>query len=56
MVPAVPAEGVAAAHDDRDAEATPLQITVDESGTSSWARGAAAVAIQHALARFTVAD
>ncbi|POH68823.1 MarR family transcriptional regulator [Cryobacterium zongtaii] len=49
-------EIVAAAHGDRDAEATPLQITVDDSGTSSWARGAAAVAIQHTLTRFAVAD
>ncbi|TFC84986.1 ROK family transcriptional regulator [Cryobacterium sp. TMT4-31] len=49
-------EIVAAAHGDRDAEVTPLQITVDDSGTSSWARGAAAVAIQHTLTRFAVAD
>ncbi|MEC5183577.1 putative NBD/HSP70 family sugar kinase [Cryobacterium sp. MP_3.1] len=49
-------EIVAAANGDRDAEATPLQITVDDSGTSSWARGAAAVAIQHTLTRFAVAD
>ena len=47
---------VAAAHGDRDAEATPVQISVDDTGTSSWARGAAAVAIQHTLARYTVAD
>jgi predicted NBD/HSP70 family sugar kinase len=38
----------------RDPEATPLQISVDEGGTSSWARGAAAVAIQHTLARLTL--
>ncbi|POH64228.1 MarR family transcriptional regulator [Cryobacterium zongtaii] len=49
-------EIVAAANGDRDAEATPLQITVDDSGTSSWARGAAAVAVQHTLTRFAVAD
>ncbi len=47
---------VAAAHGDRDAEATPVRISVDDTGTSSWARGAAAVAIQRTLTRFTVAD
>jgi predicted NBD/HSP70 family sugar kinase len=38
----------------RDPEATPLQISVDERGTSTWARGAAAVAIQHTLASLTL--
>jgi predicted NBD/HSP70 family sugar kinase len=38
----------------RDPEATPLRISVDAHGTSSWARGAAAVAIQHTLARLTL--
>jgi predicted NBD/HSP70 family sugar kinase len=38
----------------RDSEATPLEISVDERGTSTWARGAAAVAIQHTLARLTI--
>lgn len=49
-------EVVAAAQADRDPEATPLRIVVDDTGTSSWARGAAAVAIQHTLTRFAVAD
>lgn len=50
----VSAEIVQAARDGRDPEATPLQISVDDGGTSSWARGAAAVAIQHTLARLTL--
>ena len=49
-------EVVAAASAGRDPAATPLQISVDTSGVSSWARGAAAVAIQHTLARLTVAE
>lgn len=36
---------------DRDPEATPVVVHVDEAGFGSWARGAAAVAIQGALAR-----
>ena len=48
-------EIVAAAHRDRDPEATPIRISVDTTGESSWARGAAAVAIQHSLASLTVA-
>ena len=42
---------IAAARADRDPAATPLTIVVDEGGVSSWARGAAAVAIQQALGR-----
>lgn len=42
---------IAAARADRDPAATPLTIVVDEGGVSSWARGAAAVAIQHSLGR-----
>ena len=34
----------------RDARATPIDIHVDESGFRAWARGAAAVAIQHSMA------
>ena len=45
---------VTTARDGRDAAATPLQISVDERGSSSWARGAAAVAIQHTLASLTL--
>lgn len=49
---ALAAEDVAAAaRADRDPAATPLTIVVDEGGVSSWARGAAAVAIQHSLGR-----
>ncbi|WP_438854762.1 ROK family protein [Agromyces sp. M3QZ16-3] len=36
---------------DRDPEATPVDVFVDAAGFSSWARGAAAVAIQASLAR-----
>jgi len=36
---------------DRDPEATPVEVFVDAAGFSSWARGAAAVAIQASLAR-----
>ena len=36
---------------DRDAEATPVEVHVDDAGFVSWARGAAAVAIQAALGR-----
>jgi len=45
------AEVLAAARADRDLAATPLSIVVDDTGVSSWARGAAAVAIQHSLGR-----
>jgi predicted NBD/HSP70 family sugar kinase len=51
----VSAEIVRAARDGRDPEATPLDIRVDDGGTSSWARGAAAVAIQHTLANLVLA-
>ena len=37
----------------RNPGATALSITIDETGVSSWARGAAAVAIRHTLARLT---
>ena len=36
---------------DRDPEASPVQVHVDDAGFVSWARGAAAVAIQAALGR-----
>ena len=36
---------------DRDPEATPVEIHIDDAGFVSWARGAAAVAIQSALGR-----
>lgn len=36
---------------DRDPEATPVGIHIDDAGFVSWARGAAAVAIQAALGR-----
>jgi predicted NBD/HSP70 family sugar kinase len=36
---------------DRDPEAAPVEVHVDEAGFDSWARGAAAVAIQTALGR-----
>ncbi|MCU1447572.1 ROK family transcriptional regulator [Cryobacterium sp.] len=42
------------AREGRDPEATPLRISVNHGGTSSWARGAAAVAIQHTLASLTL--
>lgn len=47
-------EIVNTASDGRDPEASPLQISVNQGGTSSWARGAAAVAIQHTLASLTL--
>ncbi|GAA1769914.1 ROK family transcriptional regulator [Agromyces humatus] len=37
--------------EDRDPDATPVEINVDDAGFVSWARGAAAVAIQAALGR-----
>ncbi|WP_233194201.1 ROK family transcriptional regulator [Cryobacterium sp. M25] len=48
-------EVIAAARADRDPDATPLTIVVDDSGVSSWARGAAAVAIQRSLGRLAAA-
>lgn len=42
---------LAALDADRDPEATPVTVHVDDAGFDSWARGAAAVAIQGALAR-----
>jgi predicted NBD/HSP70 family sugar kinase len=36
---------------DRDPEASPVEVHVDDAGFDSWARGAAAVAIQAALGR-----
>ncbi|KRE30008.1 ROK family transcriptional regulator [Agromyces sp. Soil535] len=42
---------LAALAEDRDAEATPVEVHVDDAGFVSWARGAAAVAIQAALGR-----
>jgi predicted NBD/HSP70 family sugar kinase len=47
-------EIITTARSGRGPEASPVQISVDEGGTSSWARGAAAVAIQHTLARLTL--
>ncbi|GAA1809268.1 ROK family transcriptional regulator [Agromyces neolithicus] len=41
----------AALAEDRDPDATPVEIHVDDAGFVSWARGAAAVAIQAALGR-----
>lgn len=49
-------EVIGAARSGRDPEATPLQISIDDTGVSSWARGAAAVAIQHTLAGLTVPE
>lgn len=43
----------AAAAADRDPLADPVEILVDESGFGAWARGAAAVAIQAAVARLS---
>lgn len=42
----------AAMLEDRDPEATPVAVHVDTSGFDSWARGAAAVAIQNSVERF----
>ena len=42
---------LAALADDRDPEATSVEVHVDDAGFVSWARGAAAVAIQAALGR-----
>ena len=42
---------LAALADDRDPEASPVEVVVDDAGFVSWARGAAAVAIQSALGR-----
>ncbi len=45
------AEALAALAADRDPEATEVVVHVDRAGFDSWARGAAAVAIQGGLAR-----
>lgn len=37
--------------DDRDPEATPVDLRIDRNGFTRWARGAAAVAIQRSLPR-----
>ena len=42
---------LAALAEDRDPEASPVELFVDDTGFASWARGAAAVAIQAALGR-----
>jgi predicted NBD/HSP70 family sugar kinase len=42
---------LAALAEDRDPEASPVDVVVDDAGFVSWARGAAAVAIQAALGR-----
>ncbi|MFE6256272.1 ROK family protein [Agromyces sp. NPDC057865] len=42
---------IAALAADRDPEASPVELFVDDAGFASWARGAAAVAIQAALGR-----
>lgn len=47
---------VAATAADRDPLAEPVEIIVDDSGFRAWARGAAAVAIQAAVARFGRTD
>ncbi|WBM81015.1 ROK family transcriptional regulator [Cryobacterium breve] len=39
----------AAIRDDRDAEAAAIDLRIDENGFTSWARGAAAIAIQQAV-------
>jgi predicted NBD/HSP70 family sugar kinase len=44
----------AAAAGDRDPLAEPVEILVDDSGFSAWARGAAAVAIQAAVTRLAL--
>lgn len=44
-------DALAALAADRDPEATPVEVSVDDAGFVSWARGAAAVAIQAALGR-----
>lgn len=36
---------------DRDPDATPVDLRIDRNGFARWARGAAAVAIQHSLPR-----
>ncbi|MGY4860131.1 ROK family protein [Cryobacterium sp. AP23] len=47
-------EIIGTARDGRDPEATPLRFSINDGGVSSWARGAAAVAIQQTLARLTL--
>ena len=42
---------LAALAEDRDPDAMPVEVHVDDAGFVSWARGAAAVAIQAALGR-----
>ncbi len=45
---------LAAMHADRDPLADPIEVQVDRSGFAAWARGAAAVAIQDAVARLDI--
>jgi predicted NBD/HSP70 family sugar kinase len=52
--PLVADEATAAARRDRDPDAAPLRILVDDAGVSSWARGAAARAIQASLDRLVL--
>lgn len=44
----------AAMRDDRDPEASDIAVHVDTSGFDSWARGAAAIAIQNAVERLGI--
>ena len=46
---------LAALAEDRDPDAAPVRLHVDDSGFDAWARGAAAVAIQSSLDRLRVA-
>jgi predicted NBD/HSP70 family sugar kinase len=41
---------------DRDPLADPIEVQVDLSGFAAWARGAAAVAVQDAIARLDIAS
>ena len=49
ILPIVEAEMWAAIRADRDPEADEIDLRLDEEGFPSWARGAAAVAIQRTL-------
>lgn len=52
--PVVEPVALAALAEDRDADASPVRLHIDDAGFDAWARGAAAVAIQASLDRLRI--